>query len=149
MPKPPPHIRPRKDPCPSCPYRRDSPSGLWSKREYGKLPGYDGTTAEQAYAGAFGVFFCHGQPEPPVFLCSGWVGCHDMLNNLALRLYGHTHPDHRIDYDAILNYHTDVPLFGSGAEAAAHGIRELENPGPAARKKAEQLIKMRRNLKLE
>lgn len=143
-------IRPRKDPCTGCPYRLDSPSGLWSAAEYDLLPRFDGTTAEQAQAGAIGVFFCHAQPKPPVFLCSGWVGCHDMINNLGLRLYPHRHPEHQLDYDAIINYRTTVPLFGSGAEAAAHGKRDINNPGAAARRKAQQLIKIRGNqLKLD
>lgn len=28
----------RSQPCDTCPYRQDAPSGLWSASEYAKLP---------------------------------------------------------------------------------------------------------------
>jgi hypothetical protein len=128
-------LRPRHRLCPSCPYRTDAPSGLWTADEYDKLLAYDGTIAEQATAGAFKVFLCHRQDGN---LCAGWVGCHDMHENLAIRVY----PD-ELDYDAILTYRSPVPLFASGAEAAEHGKRDIDNPGPAARRKGDQLLKQR------
>jgi hypothetical protein len=125
-------ITPRRRPCASCPYRRDVPSGLWTAEEYDKLPRYDGTIAEQAMAGATGVFFCHQQAG---HLCAGWVGCHDMHDNLAVRI----HPD-PIDFDTVLAYESPVALFGSGGEAAEHGKRDITNPGPSARRKIGQLL---------
>ena len=71
----------RKTPCPSCPYRRDVPSGIWDASEYDKLPGYDGDVPDQLTAGAFGLFHCHSQQEN---LCAGWVGCHDMARAHAV-----------------------------------------------------------------
>jgi len=127
-------ITPRKRPCASCPYRRDVPSGVWEAHEYDKLCGYDGDTAAQAMAGAFEAFFCHAKDG---HLCAGWVGCHDMHENLAIRLRGD------LDYDTILNYRSPVPLFTSGAEAAAHGKRDIASPGPAARRKIGQLVRAR------
>ena len=128
--------QPRSRPCPSCPYRQDVPSGIWDASEYDKLTTYDGATAEQAMAGAFRPFFCHTEPE---YLCGGWVGTHNMAENLAIRV------NHQgLNIDAILNYHTDVPLFGSGAEAAKHGRRDIDNPGPAAVRYIEKLINRRR-----
>lgn len=128
-------VKPRKTPCPSCPYRRDVPSGIWSAEEYDKLPGYDGSTAEQAMAGAFAPFFCHQRTGE---LCAGWVGCHDMDENLAIRV---SRED--LDVDAIFEYQSPVPLFSSGAEAAEHGKREIRCPGASARKKIDSLIQMR------
>jgi Family of unknown function (DUF6283) len=128
-------IIPRRLPCASCPYRRDAPSGLWAADEYDKLPRYDGTIAEQAMAGAVGLFFCHTQDG---HLCAGWVGCHDMGENLAVRL-----TQEPVDYDAVVGYESPVPLFASGAEAAEHGKRDIPAPGPAARRKAAQLIQQR------
>ena len=124
-------VRPR--PCPSCPYRRDVPSGIWAASEYDKLPGYDGDVPDQIMARATGLFHCHSQPAS---LCAGWVGCHDMANNLAMRMHGQ-------DVDpAVYEYVSPVPLFGSGAEAAGHGKRDLPAPGPEARRKSRQLLAM-------
>jgi hypothetical protein len=128
-------ITPRRRPCTSCPYRRDVPSGLWTAEEYDKLPRFDGSIVEQVVAGAGAVFFCHQQDG---HLCAGWVGCHDMRENLAIRV--HPAP---IDYDAVLTYESPVVLFGSGAEAAEHGKRDIHHPGPAARRKIGQLLDQR------
>jgi hypothetical protein len=121
-------VRPR--PCPTCPYRRDVPSGVWAAIEYEKLPLYDGDTGEQAEAMAFSLFHCHSSPRR---LCAGWVGCHDMDENLAMRLH------HRTVDPAVYDYQCPVPLFGSGAEAAAHGMRDLEDPSPEAQAAAKKL----------
>jgi hypothetical protein len=110
------------------------PSGIWAAHEYDKLPGFDGSTADQARAGAFGVFFCHTQDG---CLCAGWVGCHDMRHNLAVRLRDD------LDLDAILSYECPVPLFASGAQAAGHGKRDIAAPGVAARRKIRQLLTQR------
>jgi len=125
----------RPSPCSSCPYRRDVPSGIWEASEYEKLPQYDGETGEQAEAGATGLFFCHQAQDR---LCAGWVGCHDMANNLAMRLHAR-----RQDVDpAVYDYVSPVPLFSSGAEAAAHGMADIEEPGEAAREKVDLLLKI-------
>jgi hypothetical protein len=126
-------ITARPRPCPSCPYRRDVPSGIWDASEYDKLPLFDLGTGEQAMAGAFALFHCHSSPAR---LCAGWAGCHDMSENLAVRMHArHIDP-------AIYEYVSPVPLFASGAEAAEHGKRDLSGPGPAAVRKARQLLRI-------
>jgi Family of unknown function (DUF6283) len=125
----------RARPCGSCPYRRDAPSGLWSADEYAKLPKYDGDIPAQVRAGATGLFMCHLDDGS---LCSGWVGCHDMGNNLAVRLRAD-----ELDIDAVCDYVSPVPLFGSGAEAAEHGLRDVADPGAVARRAAEGLMRLR------
>lgn len=118
---------PAKNPCGSCPYRRDVPSGVWSEDEYAKLPEFDGETHEQRAA----IFECHQQDGR---LCAGWVGCHDMTESMGLRvatLIGTIDPS---DVDEILDYESSVPLFSSGAEAAAHGLAQVFTPGDDARK---------------
>jgi hypothetical protein len=128
----------RKTPCPSCPYRRDVPSGVWDASEYDKLPGYDGDIPEQLAAGALALFHCHQRTGE---LCAGWAGCHDMENNLAMRMHGR-------DVDpAAHEYVSPVPLFGSGAEAAEHGKRHLAEPDDAARVKIAQLIRLQSRLR--
>ena len=126
-------IKVRSRPCASCPYRRDVPSGIWEAFEYDKLPAYDGDTAEQILARATGLFHCHSQPEN---LCAGWVGCHDMTQSFAVCFNSA-----RVD-PAIYDYVSPVPLFASGAEAAAHGKRDLPRPGPEARRKMRQLLQL-------
>lgn len=118
-------ILPPSRPCGSCPYRRDVPSGVWSEEEYDKLPRYDGDTASQPTS----VFLCHQQNGR---MCSGWVGCHDMQQSMGIRigvLSDRIDPD---DLDAIFDYESPVPLFASGAEAAAHGMAEVQAPSPEA-----------------
>lgn len=125
-------LAPAARPCGTCPYRRDCPSGLWAAHEYAKLTTYDGETWEQATI----PFMCHTRPEQ---LCSGWVGCHDMAENLAVRIHHDS-----VDLDAVWEYVSPVPLWSSGAEAAAHGMRDIAAPGPRAEREIDRLIRRAR-----
>lgn len=128
-------LPPAKRPCPSCPYRRDVPSGVWVIEEYAKLPLYDGETFEQPP----GFFMCHQQDGRP---CAGWVACHDMDQSLAFRLAA-TNMDEQTAR-AILDYETDVEVFSSGREAAEHGVRDIVKPGPEARQQMDRLLRKTR-----
>ncbi|MDG4834167.1 DUF6283 family protein [Solwaraspora sp. WMMD1047] len=123
--------RPASAPCGTCPYRRDVPSGLWDAAEYAKLPGYDAPTALQPP----GLFLCH-QADGRV--CGGWAGCHDGESLLALRLAALRGMDPR-EVAATRDYTTTVPLFGSGQEAAAHGMARVDDPDPIARRMIDRL----------
>jgi len=131
-------ILPAARPCGTCPYRRDVPSGIWDESEYVKLPRYDLDTWEQIEAGAHrGFFYCHQQDGR---LCAGWVGCHDMATNAAMRIgvsSGWISPE---NYEEVCDYETPVPLFDSGQEAHDHGMAEYHEPSPAARKRVAKLI---------
>lgn len=116
-----PGAKPRPRPCASCPYRCNVPSGVWDASEYAKLPEYDGDTASQFPA----AFFCHQQDGS---VCSGWLGHRDPSQLLGVRL-GVLRG--QLD-ESCLDYSTDVLLFPTGAEAAAHGMAEYEHPSPAA-----------------
>ena len=107
-----------KNPCGSCPYRRDVPSGVWERDEYDKLPKYDGQTWEQSPA----VFMCHQRDGN---LCAGWLACHDPRHLLALRMTRNVDP-------AMFEYTTTTPVFKSGTEARAHGLTEVKRPGKRA-----------------
>lgn len=132
QPEKPPPWRPRARPCRTCPYRRDVPSGLWDPSEYARLPGYDGDVPDQVAAGATALHFCNQRTGD---LCAGWVGCHDMANCLAVRMQpGDVH-------ESVYTYVSPVPLFASGAEAAAHGLRDIEQPTAEA---WQQLLAIRR-----
>lgn len=127
---------PARKPCASCPYRRDVPSGVWAADEYTKLRGYDRETFDQPP----GVFLCHQQDGR---VCAGWVGCHDMGESLAVRLgaaVGVLAPE---VVDALYEYETPVPLWSSGAEAAAHGLASVRAPGPTARRVVEKIERRR------
>lgn len=128
-------LAPRKTPCASCPYRRDVPSGVWDHAQYEVLRKYDGSTTDQAVANATAVFMCHQADD---HLCSGWVGCHDMYESLALRIHCKD-----VDVDAVLAYESPVPLFGSGAEAADHGQQNIENPGAEACAAIRKIVRVR------
>lgn len=119
----------RRNPCSSCPYRRDVPSGVWAAKEYELLRTYDGETGEQNPR----PFACHQHAES---LCSGWLACHDPQELLAIRL---GLSSGRID-ESVFSYTTDVPVFKSGAEAADHGMREIADPGSAAGAVSEKLL---------
>jgi len=131
-----PTVRPADAPCRSCPYRLDVPSGVWAADEYRKLPEYDAETAYQPV----GLFYCHQQDGR---LCAGWVGCHDMDEALAVRIGSATGVLDEDDLDAVLDYQSPVPLFASGAEAAAHGLRDLRTPGADAVRTIQRLARGR------
>lgn len=126
-------VVPAPRPCGSCPYRRDVPAGIWDESEYAKLPPYDGETALQPLA----AFFCHQQDGR---LCAGWVACHGINGArglLALRMLCTVIPED--ESDQIVGYSTDVPLFGSGAEAAVHGLSGVHYPDAKARRVIDKL----------
>ena len=117
-------------PCASCPYRQDAPSGFWQEHEYNKLLAYDGDIPDQLFKGATATFGCHQRDGN---LCAGWVAAHGATNLLALRLQQRKVPRRT------WNYKTDVPVFSSGAEARAHGMRDMEQPGEKALRLMEKL----------
>lgn len=123
---------PRKTPCASCPYRCGVPSGVWHEDEYAKLARYDRPMHEQPPA----AFMCH-QGEGDV--CSGWLGHADPNDLLAVRvgiIGGRLDP-------ACAEYTTTVPLFSSGADAAAHGTRDVSSPGRRARDTIRKVVATR------
>ncbi len=105
------------------------PSGVWAAEEYDKLAGYDGPTWTQSHK----LFLCHQRDG---HLCGGWLACHDPRHLVALRLHG-------VDPSAY-DYLTDVPVFSSGAEARAHGLKALARPGETAERMIRSLLRRRR-----
>jgi hypothetical protein len=111
-------VRVAADPCESCPYRQDVPSGVWSAEEYDKLPEYDKPTAYQPLM----WFGCHARPN---LACHGWAVVHGSQQGeyalLARRVFPFKIPT------------ATVSLFASGAQAARHGKARLKHPGKRAR----------------
>jgi len=131
-----------KAPCKSCPYRRDVPSGVWAAAEYDKLPAYDGEIVEQVINGkAGGLFYCHQNDGK---LCAGWLATHGPHNLLAMRLASFFGTG-RVALDpALWTYRSPVPVFKTGAQAAAHGKRAINRPGAKARGVVARLMKNRK-----
>jgi hypothetical protein len=105
---------------------------------------YDAETGEQPAA----MFQCHqvdGDSQEGR-VCAGWASCHgeDLLApRLALI-------DGRINsatFEAITRYESPVPLFASGAEAAAHGRADLREPGPDAGRLIAKISRSRTDLR--
>lgn len=125
----------RPEPCSSCPYRRDVPSGVWSAEEYDKLRLYDAPTAGQPLA----AFSCHASPEA---YCCGWAVVHmsrgpepgHPFDLLALRIGGSMGL-----WDGVMPT-PKVELFTSGNEAADHGQRDVDDPSPEATEMAMKLL---------
>lgn len=116
---------PAKNPCGTCPYRRDVPSGVWHPDEYAKLGAYDAETAQQPRK----MFMCH---QINGHVCGGWAACHDMTHSLAVRLAvigGHITPG---TVRALMYYTTEVPVFPTGQAAADHGTADCDEPSTAA-----------------
>lgn len=133
-------------PCSSCPYRRDTPPGVWAPEEYERLAAWDRPMHEQPR----GVFLCHtnddvavaddaggdGSARPvcgsrggavPLMLCRGWVDVHgaDALGVRLATVRGDLDP-------AVLDEEPAVEVYGSGSEAAAAGIAGVESPSEEA-----------------
>lgn len=124
-----PELRCAPWPCDYCPYRRDVPSGVWSKEEYDKLEEYDRPTAEQPLL----WFGCHSRPN---LACHGWAAVH-----------GDQQGDHALLARRVLWFEIPervVPLFRSGREAARHGRARLLRPGKAAQAAVAKLMHYRR-----
>jgi hypothetical protein len=124
----------RSEPCSTCPYRQDVPSGVWADTEYEKLRAYDNKTEDQP----IGPFMCHATPE---HLCHGWAVCHTRRAD-AMAKGG----EHAYDLVALRMFPPDsplpqgtTPLWESGNEAADHGQAEIEHPSIDARLTVERL----------
>jgi len=128
-------LKAAKVPCGSCPYRKDVPSGIWEKHEYEKLLIYDKEISDQLIANA-GAFLCH---QKDGHLCAGWLACHGW-NLATLRLAAVGIGEDKYD-ESVFNYTTTVPVFMSGAEAKAHGIKDYVKPKSKARRMMEGLMR--------
>lgn len=116
-------------PCNTCPYRRDTPPGIWHPEEYAKLATYDEGGV------AFAPFHCHQENITGVAtLCRGWLSCHG-FGSIAVRLavlQGVATPEQ-------VEATCTVPLYGSGREAGEAGMAGVRRPGAKARRAIDKL----------
>lgn len=129
--------RARTQPCESCPYRKDVPSGVWAPSEYRKLLDYDRPTGEQPLE----PFACHTSPD---WFCTGWLVCHGAKPKRGYELlsirFVESFKGVRV---RIPRPEAVVPLFASGEEAALHGMKGIARPPRAARDMIAKLITTR------
>lgn len=132
---------PAPQPCASCPYRCDVPSGVWDAAEYAKLTAYDADMAGQPIE----LFQCHQNPGGVrrARMCSGWLGTHGGENLLAVRIAAVRGAITGETVTAAFDYDSPVSLFPTGQTAADHGIREIDNPSPEAQKLIGKIIRTR------
>jgi hypothetical protein len=140
--------RPAPSPCTSCPYRRDTPAGIWSSEEYDKLRVYD--EPDDPYNPP-GVFACHyNDPgDQRLRVCSGWAHVHGPGSPLGLRYSVVSGQISQADASAVIGYVSPVAMFGSGAEAADHGQSRIDNPDTAARTMIARIVARRPDIRSE
>ncbi|MER6433367.1 DUF6283 family protein [Streptomyces sp900105245] len=128
----------------AAPYRRDVPAEIWAQAEYDKLQAYDADTAAQPP----GVFLCHQADAGGTAsrVCAGWAGCHDTGELLALRLAVITGRMDPATHAALTDYHSPVPLFPTGNDAAAHGEAGITRPSPQARRAISEVARTRTHI---
>lgn len=127
---------PAPQPCESCPYRRDVPSGIWALEEYDKLRDFDDPMGPRMLH----LFQCHQQDaeSDAARLCGGWTGVHGP-DSIRLRL-----AVARGEMPAtVLEYESPVDLFASGNEAADHGQAEIRAPSAAAERLIGKIVTTR------
>lgn len=113
-------------PCSTCPYRRDTPTGIWHPGEYIKLAEYDDDPPRESVPLA--TFHCHqetitGRPT----VCRGWLAVHGDIPAVRIAVIRGEIPPEEVDRPV------SVPLYGSGREACAAGLRGVSRPGKKAR----------------
>lgn len=74
----------RKEPCAECPWRRDVPSGQFSRRRYEAMAETTGERGKEAALDA-PIFACHKSLEGQRMPCAGWLASVG-ADSLAVRL---------------------------------------------------------------
>lgn len=123
-------------PCNTCPYRRDTPAGIWHPDEYRKLPAYD---RDPVVVGELAVFHCHQETATGVeSVCVGWLGCHG-YDAMAVRLALATGTLTPGDLERAER--CGVELYASGTEACAAGLAGVPDPDEDAQAAMRRLVR--------
>lgn len=128
-----------RTPCSTCPYRKDTPKGIWHESEYQKLAEYDEydhLTRTGPLEPATALFLCHqSHVTGEDTVCRGWVATHP--DSVAVRLAmlrGELTPEQ------VYEEQCPVELYASGREAMEAGLSELEQPSTQALKACGKLL---------
>lgn len=129
------HAAPR--PCNTCPYRRDTPPGIWAPEEYEKLARFD-FDPWAAAAPELAVFRCHQQTATGVpTVCRGWLTVHAETPAVRLAVAGGQVTVDQV-YAAV-----DDELYETGAEARDAGMAGVLEPGADAEAAIGKLVARR------
>ena len=123
-----------RTPCSTCPFRRDTPPGIWAAEEYRKLPAYD---PDASLIPELSVFHCHQENATGVpTVCRGWLACFGWdIVAIRLAVARGTIPAEEVSAQC------SVPLYSSGAEACKVGVAGVRRPGRKARQLAAKLTR--------
>lgn len=124
------HVAPRA--CSTCPYRKDTPPGIWHPEEYEKLRTYDEQPGEMP---RLAVFHCHQENATGVStVCRGWLSTH--RDSVAVRFGCVTG---QLDVHEIPQ--KPEPLYyASGTEACEAGLAGVAAPSQEAQKEMRKLV---------
>jgi hypothetical protein len=137
--------------CPSCPYRKDTPPGVWDPSEYAKLERYDEPDFRDpdckvdpmTYIPEISVFHCHQEKatgKPTV--CRGWVSVHRHSVGVRVGIATGALEPSDVPEDA-------EPLYyETGAQAAAAGLSGCDEPSPEAEVVQAKLLRSRAGRRL-
>jgi len=119
-------------PCNTCPYRRDTPPGVWHPDEYAKLATFD--DQHDGSLPNLAVFRCHQQTATNVpTVCRGWLSVH--AHTPAIRMAVITG---QVTVDQVFA-EVDVELYETGAEACAAGMAGVERVSSQASRAIDKL----------
>jgi hypothetical protein len=111
------------NPCNTCPYRKDTPSGIWDREEYNKLPAWDGTEMHEMN---IALFLCHSANlAGNKAVCRGWLEVHCENKGVRLNMMSG-----RITVPCTTP--TTAELYESGAAARRAGLRGVRKPSKKA-----------------
>lgn len=108
--------------CPSCPYLKATPLGVWHAEEYARLAVYDEETHVQAIEGV-GLFGCHRDDGT---LCRGWVRVHGedaFAMRMALAQGAVDAAEMRTACEGQETYATAAEVISANAEHAAKPVQ--------------------------
>lgn len=127
--------------CDTCPYRRDTPSGIWSEEEYRKLAKFDEPSIGPLGLpddNLFSTFHCHqenatGKPTA----CRGWVWTHGDTVGFRMAMFNGlidpSDPNMPQEDESHIYYDT-------GVEACEAGMVDIEEPSFEALLKVDSLV---------
>jgi len=126
-----------REPCSSCPYRRDVPAGVWAAEEYEKLRNYaDDAEGNVRYPEALTPFLCHQTHcHGRETLCRGWLAVEK--ESIAVRLLLILGRVTQEQVDAPVS----CPLYSTGEEATAAGLQGVSRPSRRARSLMAKLMR--------
>jgi hypothetical protein len=121
----------REKPCPTCPYLKSTPPGVWHPDEYKKLEKYDYDPWE-GKSPELSIFHCHYTTRgiDKNTICQGWLDCHgadELISMRIARLSGKIPDDFRWEPSG-------ADVYKSGKEAAIKGLMGVKNPSEKAKK---------------